>query len=1563
MAEEEDDDEAKEQRAEYFRERTVVPSDAYPEMLEAAVAHALAVRPAPVAPLAQWVSVGPRNVAGKIIALAQDPKNRLILCAGSAHGGVWITRNGGDTWAPLGVLGLDVPVGAIAFDSQNSNTLYVGTGFPTSSEVGGRGLYRVTLLPAGAVQLVAPDAHTVTPRNARPGAAHRYTRIRVDPEVTGRFWAASQTGLWRFEPITNAFVREFPLGNNPPEGTQLTNAPVPGPSDGWPDYATDLLVATDPRSDERFVTGGREIGRYVIVFVSIHGVGVFRGRFDRVRPAQGDWTVAWDSKLGVAPSVNFGRIRLAQCENKLEHVFAIFNQTSDNKISNVFRSSNHGGSWTQGATNVEAVAVSDNSAEQGHYNLVLEVHPDRPDVVLCGAVDLFLSTDKGDHWTQILDWNQYNNGDYAQHADQHASLLDRSDRRAFWIGNDGGISATRDLRRSAATPHYWRKRSHGINVAQFYDLAVSSQPALTMLSGGGLQDNGTFVGYGGSTWYNVGGGDGGMMAFHNADPRVNLTSTQRGGRASRVQVGGLGFLNPVVHDVAVPAGVPASTMALTRVVYPTPAPGADLDPPFVGMQVQDPTTPGRLLIGWTFESTTPTELAYWANSPALGPPLVAPAAVTGIVAAAAPPPPPPPPPMPSVQDGEETSALTFSAQYSVGAAAAVAASPADAWIGTNRARLFLAQVTSAALGAFAPVPVAPPFPGGLSHVINSIRVNPNDQRIVVVCAAPDTSWYRFKVTTAGGIGGAAPARFTLRPYNKGTALGPFSITGATFQVPGRALFLSFRGNFAVNDEWALSADGDSWQVAGSNADHLSSVSAHSATLTVQVTTPGAVGTADLSVTIGNHVIAGIPVRAEVAITGTLTTLFCPAGAYAAGDTWTIAPGDVVTARVGNTSPAIQSNTRRGGSVFITYDKGNTWTDLTRGPLPRVSPDLTGLPPCTVASVLLRTDTPHAELYAGTLVGIYRHADLPMPTAIAIAANPVAAPPINVPPGGTLRLSANVTLSAGAPVMDWAAQVDWSTNNANVQVVDGLLTATPAAAAGPVNVFARRGTVVSLAFVVTVAAGAAVAPPPRVPFSAPNLAVSWRPFNNGLPLTLVNDMEMLPGTTTLRAATFGRGVWDAHLAANPFAGPLHLRQWVIEDGRTFPRMLPVALRDDPRLPPGTGLDLAHAFDIRVDAPQHTFFDDRVDGVEFDERGPVDRLAAGQVNAIYVQVQNRGTAAVANVDVHLYFQPAANIPIGAPVAVPPAPPLPALPPVTVAPAALPAALGNADFVNPPSYDPPVGSVWTRIGPRAQRIASLQPGEPQVVRFDFVAPAPQPAPNDHIALIALCTAAADAVPAGPVVTINTLINNERRAALRIVPLGAAPRAAIHLRDSVEDDGITRGWSPAARHSPDVIVVEDAPADPRTAFRDLLDPRRLDRIRPFGNNNVFIRVHNRGNAAANCNVEVWAIPLLDNHTPDTNQGNWQRLTPAPPAAPLNVPVPARDWALTPAIAWNAPGDPTPADPTLKAYLLLALAQTADNVDPLPAVARATSPDELWALVMREGDQDNVALRGLRYE
>jgi hypothetical protein len=673
------------ERADAYFERLGVPASGYSIAITQALER---YRHGDADPAARgWVSIGPRNVGGAVRCLAQHPLLPDVLFAGSAQGGLWKSEDNGYSWRPVGAPDLTVPVGAIAFAPSNPQIIYVGTGEPTVGNPGGIGLYKSEDGGGSFSQMVGTDS-------ADDGAAGHYACILVDPLEPGRFWAASSRGLWRHDPgVFGGFALE------------AVSSPTPG------DNVTDVVLARDPAHADTYV-----------LLAGVNGVGIFRAVFSS--GSTGRWTPAVNTAAATAPvnptiplpaAGTIGRIRLA-FSGVTAHIVqpiayaimedqgvmgrvAVNPRPKFNRLAYptyVYRSQDFGAHWdaAAGSVAVEAPTIDDDG--QAYYSLSIAVDPSDPTHVIVGYTDLHRSMDSGRTFVQILDGGQYNRGDHAQHADHHAIVFDRRNSRSVWLCNDGGISFTPDYTTpanpAAAAPLVrWRKRSYGIGAAQFF--AIATHPRFPFMCGGGMQDNGTFVSYGGLTWYPLRNADGGQMAFDPVNPRQFVTSTQASIRPVQIVAPGPGA--PVLFNSTLPDVDPPGNVML-------PAHGATLAfPPangsvFVGIVEGDPVTAGRLLLGRVgagfYTEDGGTTLA------ALNTPFPAPA--------------------PGATP-DEVSTLAF------------APGAPDLWLGTNAGLLFTAAASPPHPPAAGPAWTARAIPG-VTGRINAIVVHPQNPNVVAV---------------------------------------------------------------------------------------------------------------------------------------------------------------------------------------------------------------------------------------------------------------------------------------------------------------------------------------------------------------------------------------------------------------------------------------------------------------------------------------------------------------------------------------------------------------------------------------------------------------------------------------------------------------------------------------------------------------------------------------------------------------------------------------------------------------------------------------------------------------
>ena len=144
-------------------------------------------------------------------------------------------------------------------------------------------------------------------------------------------------------------------------------------------------------------------------------------------------------------------------------------------------------------------------------------------LVLCGGLDWYRSTNGGSTLTQVSYWYNGYGGvippggpegspDYV-HADQHAIAFHPTDPQIVYVGSDGGIFKSIDGGQT------WAGKNGGFVTTQFY-AGFANGSTTTALAVGGLQDNGTVKYIGSPSWSKIFGGDGGWCAIDPSNENV-----------------------------------------------------------------------------------------------------------------------------------------------------------------------------------------------------------------------------------------------------------------------------------------------------------------------------------------------------------------------------------------------------------------------------------------------------------------------------------------------------------------------------------------------------------------------------------------------------------------------------------------------------------------------------------------------------------------------------------------------------------------------------------------------------------------------------------------------------------------------------------------------------------------------------------------------------------------------------------------------------------------------------------------------------------------------------------
>lgn len=487
-------------RAVWFRARAAWP------VREAPVARLVRERArarrdlAPAPGTAQWEAMGPTNIGGRVTSAACDPRNPDRIWIGAAGGGVWFSPDAGRSWQAQWHGQEVLNVGSLAIDPANPKVLYCGTGEANLSvdSYAGVGVYK-TRDGGRTWKHIA---------RSRPGGLpRRIGAIAVDPFDSRH--------------LVLAGVGYDEMGEKGDLGGVFTSR------DGGATWKRETFLTTRNywAHDVAFHPAKRGT-LFITVTERGAGNGIYRSTDGGVK-----WT---QLRKGLPPSDRIGRASLAISPSHPDVIYALASDDRDGVLG-VFRSANGGDSWVNRAGR--------HFREEGQmlYGNTIAVHPRNPDHVLCGGVDLHLSTDGGRSWKQASRWDsRAGRPDYA-HADHHGLLMPAAAPGRVYSVNDGGLDLSEDGGRS------WDNRSRGLAVTMYYDLDIGQSDERVF--GGGAQDNGTLltVSGGADDHREVLGGDGGWIVVDPADARHFFASHQNMG-VYRFRGGAPRDVSPPVTD-------------------------------------------------------------------------------------------------------------------------------------------------------------------------------------------------------------------------------------------------------------------------------------------------------------------------------------------------------------------------------------------------------------------------------------------------------------------------------------------------------------------------------------------------------------------------------------------------------------------------------------------------------------------------------------------------------------------------------------------------------------------------------------------------------------------------------------------------------------------------------------------------------------------------------------------------------------------------------------------------------------------------------------------------------
>ncbi len=445
-----------------------------------------------------------------------DPTSKKVW-AGGVTGGLWYNTNitnAASPWVPVSDFWSNLAIRCLAYDPQNPQTFYVGTGEAETamqtyressglgfgigrSDDGGETWYHIP----GTEQFAYVTDIVVRIEN---GLSVLYAGVASGLYMGSQHQSQPGDGLFRSADHGSTWQQVLPL--------------IPGTSVSY--CVSDIALG----ADNRLYVGTRpnlEGAGAAIILWSDNGT---------------DWNVnqQYQAEILTTPGRNIpGRVVLGTSPADSMVVYALIasgyiNPENGFRYFNcyhILRSGDKGETWVKKALPTNLM-YSENFATIAWHALALGVDPNNADWLYIGGLDLHKSFNGGNNWLNISNWTgMYSGGgtDYV-HADQHAIIFKPGSSNELLFGSDGGVFYTNQG--TYAVPVF-EEHNKGFNTLQVYTCALHPQAGFNQFYGG-LQDNGSLyqVGLGEPlTIQNmVTGGDGAYCFIDKSDPDIAITS-------------------------------------------------------------------------------------------------------------------------------------------------------------------------------------------------------------------------------------------------------------------------------------------------------------------------------------------------------------------------------------------------------------------------------------------------------------------------------------------------------------------------------------------------------------------------------------------------------------------------------------------------------------------------------------------------------------------------------------------------------------------------------------------------------------------------------------------------------------------------------------------------------------------------------------------------------------------------------------------------------------------------------------------------------------------------------
>ena len=451
------------------------------------------------------------EMGGRTRAIMWDPNDASgnKVWAGGVTGGLWYRDDITDDqshWQTVSDFWSNINISSIVYDPNDPYTFYVGTGEVQTALI----IYRESSGKGQGIWKTSDGGQTWDLLESSIDFEYvTALKVRIEDDQS-ILYAGVASGIYRgqvhqSEPSDGLFRSE--------DGGESWEQVLPDiPGYGEPYAVADIEIGADNRIYVGSMQNAELEGGATILYSD-------EGTY-------GDWEV-YDDYVAIIQSHGTyntpARVMLACAPSDENIIYAALVAGYNNGFKYyrgryIIKSDDKGETWSE-------INKPDNDwATLGWHALAIRVHPDFPNTIYTGGLDMWKTSNSGNNWSHISDWSlmYYGGGDDYLHADQHDIAFKPGSSTEFICCTDGGVFYT-----SSATSSYpvFEEKNQGFCTLQFYSCDIHSQAGVPMYVGG-LQDNGTLLYQNSPLGIDdmIDGGDGAFCFMDDDEPNTWITS-------------------------------------------------------------------------------------------------------------------------------------------------------------------------------------------------------------------------------------------------------------------------------------------------------------------------------------------------------------------------------------------------------------------------------------------------------------------------------------------------------------------------------------------------------------------------------------------------------------------------------------------------------------------------------------------------------------------------------------------------------------------------------------------------------------------------------------------------------------------------------------------------------------------------------------------------------------------------------------------------------------------------------------------------------------------------------